>query len=116
MKVKINNRKLARNAKICAWMGFFDENGQYCEARTDNVVLGNLPEETIREVRAGHDITIHVLPKSEIIAFAKNAHDMDKYVEAMGKEDLLNVLMAWSEYDNPEGISLWGTYDFPVGI
>ena len=45
MKVKINNRKLDRNAKLCAWMGFFDENGQYCEARTDNVVLGNLPEE-----------------------------------------------------------------------
>lgn len=114
MKEKINNRKLDRNAKICAWLGYFDEEGRYYEARSDEVVLGNLPEETIREVRAGHDITIHVLPKSEIIAFAKDVHDMDKYIETMGKDDLLNMLMAWSECDNPEGVSLWGTYDFPV--
>lgn len=114
MKVKINNRKLARNAKICAWMGFFDENGQYCEARTDSVVLGDLPEDVITEVTGEHDITVHVVPASEAVVFAKNAHDMDKYMEAMGEDVVLEMLLAWSEYDNPEGISLWGTYDFPA--
>lgn len=116
MKVKTDICNIDRNAKISIWMGFVDEDRRYCEARTDSVVLGDLPEDVITEVTGEHDITVHVVPASEAVVFAKNAHDMDKYMEAMGEDAVLEMLLAWSKYNNPEDGSFWGTYDFPVEV
>jgi hypothetical protein len=97
-------------------MGYFDENGRYCEVRNDKVFLKNLPETAIRKVMEGHDILIQVLPKIDIVVFAKNAHDLERYLETMGTDHVKDLLVAMSKYNNPEDGSQWATYDFPVEI
>ena len=116
MKAKINHTKLNRNTKLCALMGYFDEKGQYCETYVDEVVLADLPKDAIREVGAGHDITIQILPRCDIVVFAKTVHDMDKYKELMGADCIKGLLDAFSKYNNPEDGRLWLTYDFSTLI
>lgn len=114
MKIKFKRAQFAGNTKLCTWMGYFDENGRYCEVRNDKVFLKNLPETAIRKVMEGHDILIQVLPKIDIVVFAKNAHDLERYLETMGTDHVKDLLVAMSKYGNPEDGSQWATYDFPV--
>lgn len=116
MKTKFKRIKTNDTAKLCAWMGYFDENGRYCEVRNDKVFLKNLPETAIEKVMEGHDILIQVLPKIDIVVLAKNAHDLEWYLDTMGADHVRDLLVAMSKYNNPEDGSLWATYDFPVEI
>jgi len=116
MKAKINHTKLNRNTKLCALMGYFDENGQYCETYVDEVALADLPKDAIGEVGAGHDITIQILPKRDIVVFAKNPRDMDKYQDLMGANYIKEMLDAFSKYNKPEDGRFWATYDFSTSI
>lgn len=116
MKVKIKHHKINRSTMLCAYLGYFDEDGSYCEVRCDEVILEKLPPETIEKVREGHDITIHIVPNYEVVVLAKNARDIDKYLEVQGAEHLMELLEALSMYNNPEDGSLWATYDFPIEI
>lgn len=104
--------KSTRNAKYYAWMGCFDVNGRYYEQYVEEVVLSNLPESMLRDADFGHDITVQILPKSDIIIFAKNAHDMDKYKEIMGADCAKEMLDAFSKYNDPKNGRFWLTYDF----
>lgn len=116
MKVKINCHKNDHNTKLCALMGCFDETGRYCEVGIDDVRLGDLPQCEIKKVREGHDVLIRILPKTDIIVFARSADDLIDYLETMGANHVKDLLVAMSKYNNPEDGSLWTTYDFPAEI
>ena len=116
MKINFKRIKTIDTTKLCARMGYFDEHGRYCEARCDNVDLKNLPNHAINKVKAGHDILVHALSKSHIIVFAKNAHDIDKYVAFLGADHLLELLVALSKYSDSAVGGFWATYDFPAEI
>ena len=112
MKKKTTIKKNRGQRKLYVVMGSYDQNGQYHERRKDNVVLNNLPKDVIREVSAGHDITIQLLPKCGITVFAKSAKDMAKYLDSMGANQVEVILEAFSKYNDPDIGWIWGTYDF----
>lgn len=111
-KTTIKNHRVQR--KFYTMLGYYDQNGQYHEQCVDNVVLDNLPKDVIKEVSAGHDITIQILPKSDIVIFAKSAEDMDKYLDTMEENHIEGMLAAFSKYNDPSIGRIWTTYDFDV--
>ena len=109
MKTKKICKNLNQNTKICALMGYPDDAGQYCEVRMNCVSLNTLPKDVIKNVRSGHDITLQILPKCEIVVFAKSPQIMDQYVATMGENHIKDMFEAMSKYNNPEDGPLWAT-------
>ena len=110
--MKNSHKKLDRNLKLIALIGRVDESGRYSETYVENVVLGSLPKEAIRQVRTGHDITIQVVPKHDIAILAKSPQDIQRYVESMGENHTRELLYALSKYNDPEDGIFWTVYDF----
>lgn len=111
MKKKTNIKKYRGQRKVCTVLGYYDQTGQYHEHCVDKVVLDNLPEDVIREVSAEHDITIQILPKVDIVVFAKNAKVMAKYLDSLEENYIEGMLAAFSKYNDPDGGRIWATYD-----
>ena len=114
MKRKINHIKIKKNDKFYTWAGYFDENDNYCELYGKEILANRLDEAAIKELSVGHDITIALAPKLELVAFAKYKHDIDRFREEVGDDHVKLLLETFSKYNDPdfEKLRLWTCYDF----
>ena len=110
MKAMINRNRVSNNATYYVVIGLIDENGKYNETYREDVVLRDLPRDAVNILRQGHDVSLHVVPKSEIVVFLKSRNILDQYLAEMksGPEYFEGLLTALSKYDNPP---VWGTYN-----
>ena len=110
MKAMINRNRVSNNATYYVVIGLMDENGKYNETYREDVVLRDLPRDAVNILRQGHDVSLHIVPKSEIVVFLKSRNILDQYLAEMksGPEYFEGLLTALSKYDNPP---VWGTYN-----
>lgn len=116
MKVKVNYRKSDSAPEFFAWMGRLDNDGKHSIGRFDNFRLSGLPKDAMREVQEGHDILIQIIPKIDILVLAKNAEDLNRYMETLDADTAMDRFMAMTKYNISEEGRLWTTYDFPAEI
>ena len=84
MKAIFNSIKLNSNKKICALVGWYDEQGAYIEKIIENIAIRDIDISISRNIDLKHDITIHIAPQEEIAVFARTMKVLNEY---LGRED-----------------------------
>lgn len=103
MKVKIN-----RCDNACMLVGYYNQDGEYCEEVFEEVDLEKMHKSITRNVYLCHDITMHVVPGVEVRVFAKNRKDIETCLEIEGDPNhfktLLDCFSKHNKSDNGEYI------------
>ena len=81
MKAIINSIKLNSNKKICALVGWYDDQGNYIEKTRENIAIKDIDVSISRNIDLKRDITIHIAPQEEIAVFARTMRVLNEYLE-----------------------------------
>ena len=112
MKSNINKTTCKEHTNICAWVQFYDANGNYDEVFIEEVKLKDIPEAVIENFEANPDIVLYVASGDMVGVFAKNPWDIIEYVNGFyGTEGLKELL---GEYTEDEKIKCTVTRLFKV--
>ena len=79
MKARIN-----KHDKACMVVGYYNRGGEYHEEVFEEVDLKKIDKSIARHVYLSHDITMHVVPGTEIRVFAKSRKDIETCLEIEG--------------------------------
>lgn len=93
MKANINNTTCKQHTNICAWVQFYDGNGNYDEIFIEAVKPKDIPQPVIESFKTNHDITLYVAPGDMVGVFAKNPQDIMDYVNGFYGTEGLKALL-----------------------
>lgn len=112
MKAKINPTHCSKYTTVCAVVGHYDENGNYCEKEFENIKLKDLHKDIAKNIYLNHDVTMHVAPGIEIRVFAKDMNKIETYLEIENDTDCLkSMLDCWSKYNQLSSDYIYTTID-----
>ena len=112
MKARINQTHRSKYTNVSALVGYYDENGNYCEKEFENIKLKDLHKDIAKNIYLNHDVTMHVAPGIEIRVFAKDMNKIETYLEIENDPDCLkSMLDCWSKYNQPSSDYIYTTID-----
>lgn len=111
MNDMINHNKVSKNDTYCMVYGFADEEGRYTQYRLSDVSIEKLPEEAVKMLSEGFDVTLSVVPPNEVAAFVKSWDIWERYLEEVGADAdyLFDILEEHRDYDSTP---LWSVHKF----
>lgn len=102
MKTNVNKTTSKKHGNICAWVQFYDGDGNYYETFVETVKRKDIPKEVLKDFEVNPDIVLYVAPGDMVGVFARNPQDIIDYVNCVyGTEGLKEML---GEYTKDEKI------------
>ena len=77
-----NSNGFNRKTKVCVMIGFYDNEGEYCERLKEDIELRELPEKVIERVNFRYDITT-LYSNAHVLVIAKTKQKIEDYKTQM---------------------------------
>ena len=95
------SRKIKRNFQtVYSLAGFYDNTGAYHEIGTE-LRLNAIPRDISKNINMGLDISMQIVPRTEIRVFSKNKKTIDELLKIENEPNYFKIMFdAFSKYND----------------